>query len=319
MRCCALKSTKNRGASGAIGARTAPGTADTKTDEEVPHEAAEQLVIEHRGRQYAALAWGPRDGRKILALHGWLDNAASFAVLAPLLPGLRIVALDLPGHGLSQHRNGDAYHMVDYVLDVVGVADALGWEKFDLLGHSLGAGVATLIAGAFAERVNKLVLIEGLGPLTAVPEDMPSALANAWKKSTAMAGKLPPSYASFDEAVRARARGGSGLPESAARLLCERGLLERDGRWHWRSDAALTLPSTQRLTEPQVMAFLAAISAPVLVVRATGGPVFDEATLKARVAAVAKLTVLGVDGGHHVHMEQSAGEVARAVDAHLNS
>ncbi|NNF52212.1 MAG: alpha/beta hydrolase [Gammaproteobacteria bacterium] len=275
--------------------------------------------MEHLGRRYQALSWGPRDGPKVLALHGWLDNAASFAVLAPLLPGYHIVAVDLPGHGLSPHRNDCTYHITDYVFDVLCAARGLGWEQFNLLGHSLGAGIATLVAGAFAERVRKLVLIEGLGPLSAPVDAVPIALAQAWKKMAVLASKAPPSYASFDEAVRARARGGSGLREDAARLLCERGLQERDGRWFWRSDARLTLPSAQRLTEAQVLAFLTAITAPVLVVRASAGPEFDEQILKSRAAAVRDLTLRYAQGGHHVHMEKNADEVAREISHHLVS
>ena len=52
----------------------------------------------------AARDWGPAAAPPVLALHGWLDNAASFDRLAPLLDGLRIVALDLPGHGRSVGR-----------------------------------------------------------------------------------------------------------------------------------------------------------------------------------------------------------------------
>ena len=54
--------------------------------------------------ELAAHLYGPEDGQRVIALHGWLDNANSFARLAPLLPGLRIVALDFAGHGLSAHR-----------------------------------------------------------------------------------------------------------------------------------------------------------------------------------------------------------------------
>jgi pimeloyl-ACP methyl ester carboxylesterase len=46
----------------------------------------------------AAREW-PGDGPKVLALHGWLDNAASFDPLLPLLPDVHAVAIDLPGHG----------------------------------------------------------------------------------------------------------------------------------------------------------------------------------------------------------------------------
>ena len=54
--------------------------------------------------ELAAHLFGPVDGLPVIALHGWLDNANSFARLAPLLRGLRIVALDLAGHGYSEHR-----------------------------------------------------------------------------------------------------------------------------------------------------------------------------------------------------------------------
>lgn len=68
----------------------------------------------------AAMAWGHSAGLPVLALHGWLDNAASFARLAPLLPDWRIVALDLAGHGHSKHRPaGCRYHLMDYVFDVI--------------------------------------------------------------------------------------------------------------------------------------------------------------------------------------------------------
>src|SRR5690606_2312769 len=109
----------------------------------------------------AGLAFGPRDGRPVLALHGWLDNAATFVPLAPLLPELRIYALDLPGHGRSSHRPpGARYHYVDWVGDVIEAADALGLDRFALLGHSMGAGISILTAGTFPERVERLALIE---------------------------------------------------------------------------------------------------------------------------------------------------------------
>ena len=80
--------------------------------------------------ELAAHLYGPEDGAPVLALHGWLDNAASFARLAPRLAGLRIVALDFAGHGHSEHRPaGAGYALWDYAYDVLQVAEQFGCGK----------------------------------------------------------------------------------------------------------------------------------------------------------------------------------------------
>lgn len=64
--------------------------------------------------ELAAHLFGPQDGLPVIALHGWLDNANSFARLAPKLKGLRILALDMAGHGHSDHRPpGAGYGLPD--------------------------------------------------------------------------------------------------------------------------------------------------------------------------------------------------------------
>ena len=99
-----------------------------------------------RGR-IAALRSGNPDGPKLLALHGWLDNAASFVPLMPELGAFDLVALDLPGHGASAHRMpGYDYVFVDWIHDVLDVLDALGWERAHLLAHPIGRAIAPVVA-----------------------------------------------------------------------------------------------------------------------------------------------------------------------------
>ncbi len=77
-----------------------------------------------------------------------------------------MIALDLPGHGIPiTCRPAPRYHYIDYVRTVLAAADALQLSRFNLLGHSLGAGIASLVAAAMPERIERLLLIEGLGPL----------------------------------------------------------------------------------------------------------------------------------------------------------
>ncbi|MFW5926442.1 MAG: alpha/beta fold hydrolase [Wenzhouxiangella sp.] len=113
----------------------------------------------------------PGGGARVLALHGWLDNANSFRALVEVLEDCDLVAIDFPGHGHSQPRPpGTRYHFDDYVFDVVAVLDDLGWPRCHLLGHSLGGAVASVVAGAAPDQVRSVTLIEGLGPLS-LPAD----------------------------------------------------------------------------------------------------------------------------------------------------
>ena len=109
----------------------------------------------------APLSWGRQDAPTWLALHGWLDNAASFTRLAPRLVsalGIRIVAIDFRGHGHSAHAPaGNDYALWDYTHDVLDAMEALGLEQATLLAHSMGAAVSCLLAAALPEKVARLI------------------------------------------------------------------------------------------------------------------------------------------------------------------
>ncbi len=281
---------------------------------------AVERTIEIPGLSLAARIHGPEDGMPVIALHGWLDNAASFDGLAPLLSGCRVVALDLAGHGFSQRRAGAPYHFVDYIADVAAVAEALAWPRFSLLGHSLGAGVAALLAGTWPDRIHRLVLLEGLGPLTdpedSAPERLREALAAelaATRRSHARAGYPDP------EVVGRRLAEATQMHPSSAQTLLRRGLFEAlPGRWDWRADSRLRLPSRLRMTEPQVHAFLRAITCPTLLLRAVPGITMPQDYFERRLACIANLRVEERPGGHHLHLDEPA-MVAELVSTFLHA
>ena len=132
------------------------------------------------GLRYTGLEWGPQDGEPIIALHGWLDNALSFSVVAPKLAGHRVVALDLSGQGFSDHRSPDAtYHIWDDIPQLLSIADQLGFEKMAVAGHSRGAAIAVLLASALRERCSHLVLLDGMLPHPLKEENVPSQFEQA--------------------------------------------------------------------------------------------------------------------------------------------
>jgi len=254
----------------------------------------------------------------VLAIHGWLDNAASFSSLAPRLDGMRVTALDLTGHGRSECRGeAESHYFVDWVPEIIEAADALGHETFALVGHSMGAGIATLVPAAVPGRVTRMVLLEGAGPLTTPPEDAPVLLRTALEDERRVAASSTKIHPDLASAVAARCQ-GTDLDPTSARLLVERSVESVDDGVRFTFDPRLRTRSRWRFTEPQVLAFLAAIDCPVLAMRAASGWPVPEEQMETRFDAIADLTRLDVEGGHHVHLTHPE-RIAPAVSAFLNS
>jgi len=280
---------------------------------------ARERSIATQHLQLAAKEWGDLTLPPLLAIHGWLDNAASFDALAPLLAEhFHIIALDLPGHGRSQHRPaGVRYHFIDYLDDVLAALDALGWKKFSLLGHSLGGGIASFVAAAFPERVEKLFLVEVAGAVSAPAEKSLAQLQKGIVQfreqlQQGPAGKALRVFTDVEIAVAARRKAGN-LSDAAARALVLRGIREVDGGWSWSSDPRLMPASPQRFTEDQVLAILAGVHAPTLFVLAEPMAMqIPENLMLARAAQMPNATLVRLPGNHHLHLED-AQPVAQAV------
>jgi len=265
---------------------------------------ASNLEITTTRFKLAALTWGQKQDLPLLAIHGWLDNAASFLPLEPFLSELKTVSLDLPGHGLSQHRGvGEFYPFLEYIGVIHDVVEQQGWSQFNLLGHSLGAGIASFYAALFPERVNKLALIDGLGPLSAIADDAPQRHLAGLKKMARLANGSSSVYEDIDKAIEARLATGD-LSRESARLLVERNSQLAEGGIVWRTDPKLKVHSLIYLMEDQVLAYLRKITSPVLLLRAKNGYLHNRKYMPVRYATVENLTIKDIPGGHHVHMEQ---------------
>lgn len=257
------------------------------------------------GLPVAALRSGTPGGLKVLALHGWLDNAASFLPLAAQLPTLDLVMVDLPGHGFSDHLPPTTPYTTPYaIVQTLAIADALGWDRFVLLGHSMGAAIASLVAAVAPERVQALVSIEALGGLSAPPDETVQRLRTHVDAMRKLDGKQLRVFPDLAAPVRARMMVNQ-LSESSARLLIERGVKQVDGGWSWRSDPRLMLPTAVRMTEEQVCDVVSAIACPVQVIYATPAQAyFPEPERSRRAALLPDGRLATLPGHHHVHMDQ---------------
>ena len=256
-----------------------------------------------------ALQFGNPNGKPVLALHGWLDNAASFIPMAPYLAEHNLVAIDMLGHGGSTHiPAGFDYAFVDWLHDILDVLDALQWPKAHLLGHSLGGALASVLAAGAPERVASLALIEALGPPPWPGDHAAERLAKAiaGRRKPLSAPRLIPD---IETAVRARLQ-ATEKSEAAARLLVERNLQAVEGGYRWRSDPRLMWPSHMRAEEASVRNWLKAIVCPVLLVAADPAPVYFQPEIRnERFACLRNGSLQIIEGSHHVHMDKPA-EVA---------
>jgi pimeloyl-ACP methyl ester carboxylesterase len=269
--------------------------------------SSREITLDLPHIRLAARAWGDESLPPLLALHGWLDNAGTFDRLAPLIcTHFHIVALDFPGHGRSEWRPAGAwYHYVDYVSDVIAAAEKLGWSRFSLLGHSLGGTVASVLAACRPQSVDKLLLIEALGPITARADESLDQLRRGMDQRSAFEEKLRV-FAREDEAVEIRGK-VNGLSRAAATALVARGLKAVPGGFSWSSDPRLTLSTPLRYTEDQIVNVLRGIEARTLLVLAQPeAPYLPRETMQRRIEQVRDIAVHRIDGGHHLHLENAA-------------
>jgi len=103
----------------------------------------------------------------VLAFHGWMDNANTFDPLVKLLPAhLSILAIDLPGHGLSsRYPPGSVYHNTEDVIAIRRMVKQQNWnKKLVLMGHSLGSIYTFLYAAIFPDEVERYIGFDMIKP-----------------------------------------------------------------------------------------------------------------------------------------------------------
>ena len=273
----------------------------------------EQLRWTVDGLAIAGMAWGPPDGRPVLALHGWLDNAASFEVLAPMLEGCRVVSLDLTGHGLSDHRSDDAAYLIwDDIPQLLKVMEQLGWSRCTLLGHSRGAMIATLLAAVMPDHVDALITLDGLVPAPHDDQRFVHQMRDSFRYTARIARQAQRRFSSLEDFIERRQR--YGVSRDIAARLAVRAVEETADGFVLRNDQRLHSPSAVKLNERQIETVLRALSGPVLTVWASEGLLTRGWELDVTAladSAIGDLTSVTVDGHHHFHMEPGlAAEIA---------
>ncbi|EPJ43609.1 MAG: hypothetical protein OFPI_42240 [Osedax symbiont Rs2] len=263
-----------------------------------------EFSLDINGIKMTGVAYGDSNCPPLLGLHGWLDNAASFALLAEALPERYLIALDFIGHGKSAHRSAATpYYIWDNVTEVYLAMQALKLRSVDLIGHSMGASIAMLFAASFPAKVKNLYLIEGIAPLHYDVPQLPSLMASAIRKRVRAISKSKKRYDSVAALVLARMNARFPVSNRAAQLLVERGCVAQQDGFIWSSDASLLLPSINRMCVQQILSFLGAVEAKVYLFLAEDGLHSEQWQLY--IEQLQKRQINTFAGNHHLHMQES--------------
>lgn len=279
--------------------------------------------VEQQRLAYKRWRSGSGDGFKILALHGWLDNAASFDALMEHLAaqGLNFecLAMDAPGHGYSDHKpEQGSYNIWDDVRGLLGVLDHMQWQQSVLLCHSRGAFIGSLLSAVEPERITALLALDSL-----IPDAIDSAsVVDQLRKHIRdyrRRGRSAPGYAAPNVAIDALIK-KTGMSPQAAECLVQRGLVSdesgdnSEGLWRWRSDPRVLSASALKFTAEQWETIFHSIRCPVFLLTASGGMARHPEFLKRWVACFERIEHESIEGSHHCHMDPgTVSDVARRV------
>ena len=287
----------------------------------------ESDFIAVRGVRLHVRRWGNPGAPALFMLHGWMDVAASFQFVVDALGGdWQVIAPDACGFGLSDlpvaERGVGSYWFQEYVSDLDALLDYYAPSgEVNLVGHSMGANVVCLYAGARPERVRRVVDLEGFGLAAAKPSQAPRRL-RGWLDEM----REPPQlkrYASLDEVAARLTRTNPRLTPHRARFLAGHwSKPDGEGGFMLQADPAHKLRSPLLYRLDEIMAVWANVRAKVLHVEAAGSPTLAQIAgevpldeFKARFSAFPDWREKIIeDAGHMVHHDQPE-QVAALIEA----
>lgn len=264
--------------------------------------------------------WGDPTGYPWLGLHGWLDNAGTWDALAPDWPaGHRLIAIDYAGHGLSSHiPPGKTYHYLEGATLIERISRHYGWKTFALLGHSMGAGICSVYASLYPDKVDALLMIDLVRPVTRHPDNFiertresVDQLLSLETKFSSMHGKV---YGSEEEAYRRllegaiQVNGENSVTEEAAHIILQRGVkkLEDGSGFVFTRDLRHRVGSLYGLHPEYMEKVAAGIKCRHLLIKATRSPNYESDEEIDKTLQIYRQNPLFqyriLEGNHHLHL-----------------
>ena len=196
-----------------------------------------------RDKKYHIKSWGKADAPLLIYLHGWADTGSTFQfVVDKFQSNWQIIAPDWRGFGRSENTNS-SYWFPDYLADLDEILRLYSSDQpATLIGHSMGANIASLYAGIMPERISHLINIEGFGLSDSDPKNAPNNY-RLWLEQQQSNPEFKP-YASINDLIpRILKRSPNMKPEQAEFVAREWSKADSNGRIILRADPFHKLPN----------------------------------------------------------------------------
>jgi pimeloyl-ACP methyl ester carboxylesterase len=267
-----------------------------------------QHYFDHDGLRLHYWEWGDPKAETYIFVHGARDQGRSWdhfleALIARGVPIKHAIALDLRGHGDSDWPGTiRGYQHEDYLADLAGLLKHLEKEPVTLIGHSLGGSMCLLYAGAFPEKVKRMVLLESLGPFARADDDVPKIIAERLQGRDYV--EIPYPHESLESAAKSLQKTYPLIPDEAALHMARYGTSFKGERYRWKHDPILRYRTTTVMSEGQIEAFIRRLKCPILFVYGTESD-FMKSVRGHRAQLFPNAKIVPVEGaGHHIPHEQ---------------
>ncbi len=265
-------------------------------------------VIDVAGMKIHYLDWGSKGKRPLLLLHGGMQSAHTWDLIAVAMKrDFHVVAMDLRGHGDSDWSADANYAHAAHMGDILGLIEHLGWDTLSLIGLSMGGLAAMHMAAERSEKLDALVIVD-VGPVL----------------NTSGVGRIanfvsgPRELDSIDDFVkRALEYNPRRRPEQLRYSLTHNLRQLENGKWTWKYDPRFGMRAAQAGQQAPPTDFselwdkLRKIECPTLVVRGGESDVLPEETALKMQATIPECRLVTVpNAGHTVPQDNAAGFLA---------
>lgn len=255
-------------------------------------------------REFFARETGPETAPPLVLMHGWgFDGEMTYYKMIPALAErFRVIVPDHRNHGKSDRIRGPV-DVEDLALETIGVIDALGYDRFDLFGYSLGGMAAQVLAYRYPDRVRRLIL----GGTSAYPIDrlrIPARFAFWLARAVARLSKEEVVILTY-------------------RFLLRSGTVEaRHAKWFWAAmlnrDPTLYYESGKAAWRFDSRAWVGHIEVPTMVIIPTNDQVVAARNQYELARLIAAKRVVEIDGAGHESVLSRPDEYVAAIESFLS-